>query len=87
MDTKLLTELHSILKQFGDKYFIDEDLNKARVIEDLDHYNHALIIALLSNPLIKKHYSRTIEGYTIIETNKLIETFEMDDFWMDSHTK
>lgn len=87
MDTKLLTELHSILKQFGDKYFINQDLNKARVIEDLDHYDHALIVVLLSNPLIKKHYSKTIEEYTIIETNKLIETFEMDDFWMDSYTK
>lgn len=87
MDTKLLTELHSILKQFGDRYFINEDLNKARVIEDFDHYNHALIVALLSNPLIKKHYSKTFEEYTIIETNKLIETFEMDDFWMDSYTK
>ena len=87
MNTKLLTELHSTLKQFGDRYFINEDLNKARVIEDLDHYNHALIVALLSNPLIKKHYSRIIEEYTIVETNKLIETFEMDDFWMDSYTK
>lgn len=44
-------------------------------------------MALLCNDLVKKHYTREIGEYTLIETNKLIETFEMDNYWMDSYTK
>ena len=79
--------LHSVLNQFEDIYYIEGDLNKSKVIEDIDKYDENLVVALLNDPLIKKHYSKNIGEYTVFETNKLIETFEMDDFWMDSHTK
>src|SRR5699024_226510 len=59
----------------------------ARIIQDIDRYDEELIMKLLSNDLIKKYYAKKIGEYTIIETNKLIETFEMDDYWMDSYTK
>ena len=36
---------------------------------------------------MKKNYARQIGEYKVIESNKLIETFEMDNYWMDSHTK
>ncbi|WP_419775146.1 site-specific DNA-methyltransferase [Ignavigranum ruoffiae] len=87
MDTKIMKALHSVLNQFEDIYYIEGDLNKSKVIEDIDKYDENLVVALLNDPLIKKHYSKNIGEYTVFETNKLIETFEMDDFWMDSHTK
>lgn len=79
--------LYSVLSQFEEKYFISGDLNKSKVIEDIDKYDEKLVLALINDPLVRKHYSKNLGEYTIIEINKLIETFEMDDFWMDSHTK
>lgn len=87
LDTKIMKSLHDILSTFGDKYLTGKELNKARIIHDIDRYDEELIMALLNNDLIKKHYAKKIGEYTIIETNKLIETFEMDDYWMDSYTK
>lgn len=82
-----MNELKYVLSSFGDKYYIGNELNKAKVIQDIDSYNEELIMALLSNDLVKKHYAREIGEYTLIETNKLIETFEMDNYWMNSYTK
>ena len=82
-----MNALNDILSSFGDKYYIGNELNKAKVIQDIDRYDEELIVALLSNELVKKHYARKIGEYTLIETNKLIETFEMDNYWMDSYTK
>jgi len=82
-----MKSLHDILSTFGDKYLTGKELNKARIIQDIDRYDEELIMTLLNNDLIKKHYAKKIGEYTIIETNKLIETFEMDDYWMDSYTK
>lgn len=82
-----MNALNDILTSFGDKYFIGDELNKAKVIQDIDSYDEELIVALLGNELVKKHYARQIGKYTVIETNKLIETFEMDNYWMDSYTK
>lgn len=82
-----MKSLHDILSTFGDKYLTGKELNKARIIQDIDRYDEEIVLALLNNDLIKKHYAKQIGEYTIIETNKLIETFEMDDYWMDSYTK
>ena len=82
-----MNALNDILSSFGDKYYIGNELNKAKVIQDIDSYDEDLIMALLSNELVKKYYAREIGEYTLIETNKLIETFEMDNYWMDSYTK
>lgn len=79
--------LKDILSSFGDKYYIGNELNKSKVIQDIDRYDEELILALLSNELVKKHYAKQIGDYMLIETNKLIETFEMDDYWMNSYTK
>lgn len=82
-----MKSLYDILSTFGDKYLTGKELNKARIIHDIDRYDEEIIMALLNNDLIKKHYAKQIGEYTIIETDKLIETFEMDDYWMDSYTK
>lgn len=66
--------LHEILSNFGNKYYTGKELNKVRIIQDIDRYDEELIKVLLDNELIKKHYAKQIGDYTIIETNKLIET-------------
>lgn len=87
METKIMQELKSVLKQFDSKYYIGDELNKAKVIDDLEAHDPELVREFLANDTVKKHYTSVVDEYTIIEINKLIETFEMDDYWMDSHTK
>lgn len=87
MQTRIVQALEAVLKQFGDTYYLDHRLNKAKVIEDLDHYDENLVKAMLDSPIIKKHFTKKIGDYQIIEVNKLIEVFEMNDYWLDSQTK
>ena len=48
LDTKIMKSLHDILSTFGDKYLTGKDLNKARIIHDIDRYDEQIIIALLN---------------------------------------
>lgn len=43
-----MNELNDILLSFGDRYFIGNELNKVKVIQDIDSYNEELIVALLA---------------------------------------
>lgn len=79
--------LHEVIQTLGDKYYVGEKINKAKIIEDLDRYEEDLVRALMANDIVKKHYTKVIGDYTLIEVNKLIETFEMNEYWLDSHTK
>ena len=63
-----MKELNDILSSLGDKYFIVNELNKAKVIQDIVCYNEELIIALLKNDLVKKHYARKNGEYILIKT-------------------
>ena len=87
METTINKELHKILKGFDNRYFLDEELNKNKVIQDLEDYNPKLLQALLSNNTIKKYFTMNIEGHTILQTNKLIELFELNDYWKSSYTR
>ena len=46
METKINQEIHTALRQFEDRYFIDGILNKQRVIQDLYHYDSELIAVM-----------------------------------------
>lgn len=87
METKVMKALHEVIQSLGDKYYVGEKINKAKIIEDLDRYEEDLVRALMANDIVKKHYTKVIGDYTLIEVNKLIETFEMNEYWLDSHTK
>lgn len=87
MQTRIVQALEAVLKQFGDTYYLNHRLNKGKVIEDLDHYDEDLVKAMLDSPIIKKHFTKKIGDYQIIEVNKLIDIFEMNDYWLDSQTK
>ncbi|PMB83635.1 type III restriction endonuclease subunit M [Dolosicoccus paucivorans] len=87
MQTEIMKALDDVFKQFDDRYYVNDILNKAKVIEDVDTYREDLIQVMMANDLVKKHFSVALGDYTIIETNKLIETLEMNDYWKDSYTK
>lgn len=87
METKINKEIRCILEKFGDKYFIDEKINKSKVIQDLDKYDKDLLNEIVDNQIIKQHFTLEIRGKIVIQTSKLIELFEMDEYWQDSYTK
>src|SRR5699024_9226542 len=57
------------------------------VIQDLDAYNKKLLKEFIQNETIKDNFTVDIEGNTILQTNKLSELFEVDEYWQDSYTK
>lgn len=87
MKTKINEAIKEVLLQFGDKYFIDGIVHKSKVIQDLDEYDVALIEAFIGNETVKSNFTINLAGNIIIQTNKLLELFEADEYWQDSYTK
>lgn len=87
MKTKINEAIKQALRQFGEKYFIGEVLNKNKVIQDLDTYDKDLLEAFISNDTLKRNFTIDIAGDSIMQINKLIELFETDEYWRDSYTK
>ncbi|WP_214735323.1 site-specific DNA-methyltransferase [Exiguobacterium sp. s154] len=87
MQTRINKEIRSILEKFGDKYFIEGNLNKSKVIQDLDRYDKGLLETFISNETIKGNFTIDINGNIVVQINKLIELFEADEYWQDSYTK
>src|SRR5699024_5835526 len=87
MQTKINEAIHQTLKEFGDKYFIDDILNKSKVIRDLDGYDAPLLETFLSNETIKANFTVEIAGHLVLQTNKLLDLFEADEYWKNSYTK
>src|SRR5699024_831148 len=56
-------------------------------IQDLDGYDAPLLEAFISNETIKRNFTIDIAGNIVMQTNKLIELFEADEYWQDSYTK
>jgi len=87
MKTKINEAIKQVLHQFGEKYFIGEVLNKNKVIQDLDTYDKDLLEAFISDTTLKSNFTIDIAGNIVMQTNKLIELFEADEYWQDSYTK
>jgi len=85
--TKINDAIKQVLQQFGDKYFIDDVVNRSKVIQDLDGYDVPLLEAFITNETIKRNFTIDIAGNVVMKTNKLIELFEADEYWQDSYTK
>ena len=87
MNTKINAAILSVLKTFGDKYFIEGEVNKSKVIKDLDNYEPELLEKFLKNETIKSNFTIEIDGNVVVLVNKLIEMFELDEYWEKSFTK
>src|SRR5690606_38251841 len=74
-------------KKFGDKYFIEGNLNKTKVIQDIDRYDMELLETFISNETIKENFTIDINGNIVIQTNKLMELFEAYEYWQEYYTK
>ncbi len=85
--TKINDAIKQVLWQFEDKYFIEDVVNKSKVIQDLDGYDAPLLEAFITNETIKKNFTIDIAGNSVMQTNNLIEIFEADEYWQDSYTK
>src|SRR5699024_7357992 len=87
LKTKINDAIKEVLMQFGEKYFVDGIVHKSKVIQDLDEYDEALIEAFIANETVKSNFTINIAGNIVIQTNKLLELFEADEYWQDSYTK
>lgn len=87
METRINEAIKQVLAKFRDKYYVGKVLNKDKVIQDLDTYDKDLIAAFVSNETLKSNFTIYVAGNIIIQTNKLIELFEADEYWQDSYTK
>lgn len=87
IETKIHKELRGILKSFGNRYFIENEVNKTRVIKDLHNYDEKLLDALLKSDLIKKQFTVEISGVLVLKQENLLELFEADEYWSNSYTK
>lgn len=88
LDTKIMSEVKSVLNEFGDKYMTESGaLKRTSVINDLDKYDKDLMAALLNNELIHDEYTEEIAGTEVFKLNQFISMFEYKDFWEDSFTK
>src|SRR5699024_9283566 len=65
----------------------EDVVNKSKVIQDLDGYDTELLEAFISNETIKNNFTIDIAGNIVMQTNKLIELFEADEYWQASYTK
>lgn len=87
-DTKIMTEVKSVLKRFGDKYMTESGkLKKTSVINDLDDYDKDLMTALFSDKLIHDEYTEVIGDTEVFKLNQFISMFQYKEFWKDSFTK
>lgn len=86
-ETKIIKEINDVLNSFGDKYIIQNVVNKAKVIQDLDDYNEELIGAILANEVLSNQFVIEVNGVSILKVNQLIEVFQLSDYWMDSYTR
>lgn len=85
--TKIMQEVENILRDFGDKYYIDKHLLKSRVIQDIDLFDAELMGKLLKNETIRNNFTLKVADVTIFNTNEFISIFEASEYWDDSYTK
>lgn len=86
METKLQQEINKVLKTFPE-YWNEDTLFKNKVIEDIRAYKEKLILALLSNELIKNTYSLQVPTGAIFKVEDFISMLRFKNYWDNSFTK
>lgn len=77
----LVQELEKLLKNFDDKYFIEDKVDREKVIADLRAGDSNLLQVLNDNKLFKELFGREGEGSSGIDTDRLIQTIQADEYW------
>ncbi|MDK7667432.1 site-specific DNA-methyltransferase [Cytobacillus oceanisediminis] len=86
MDTVLLKEIKTVLKQFQE-YWDRDTLLQHKVIEDLRGYNSTLIEKCLENEKIRTAYSLSVGNGTIFKTDEFISMLRYKNYWENSYTQ
>lgn len=86
MQTELIKQLNQVLKAFPE-YWVDEVLQRSKVIHDIKERKPDLIKALISNAKIKSLYSTEIDGVLIFDFHALTNLLQYKEYWADSFTK
>lgn len=87
MNKLINKEIKEVLKAFDNKYFIGEEINKNKIIQDLSNYDTELITSILKNETLNNMFTNEIMDTKILKINDLIKVFEMDQYWKNSYTK
>ena len=86
METKLLSEIKSVLSAFPE-YWNGEQLHKVKVIDDLREYKKELIEKLLANEKIRQAFSIELENGTVFKVEEFISMLRYKNYWDNSYTK
>lgn len=87
IEPRIFDELKKALTSFGDKYFIGDYLNRAKVSDDLRAYDEALLTKLFQIDFIKDNYVKQVAGQQLFQIDQLEEAVLYDDYWDTSYTK
>lgn len=87
IEPRIFDELKKALTSFGDKYFIGDELNRAKVSDDLRAYDEALLTKLFQIDFIKDNYVKQVAGQQLFQIDQLEEAVLYDDYWDTSYTK
>src|SRR5699024_3588527 len=61
--------------------------NKNKVIQDLDGYDKDLLEVFVSDEILRSHFTMDVAESVVLQTNKLIDLWEADEYWKDSFTR
>lgn len=87
IEPRLFDELKKVLADFGEKYFVDEELNRSKISDDLRNYDEALFEKLFKVDFIKQHFIKEVAGQKLFQVEQLEEAILYNDYWDTSYTK
>lgn len=87
IEPKLFDELKRSLSSFEGKYFVNEELNRSKLSEDLRNYNEELLNALFKLEFIKQHFIKEVAGQNLFQIEQLEEAILYNSYWDTSYTK
>lgn len=82
----LIEELKHVFSNI-EKYWIGQNLNLPKIIEDLKKYDIELIELLEQIPTIKNKFFIKTKSSTVFKLEEFIETLRLKNYWGNSYTK
>lgn len=86
MSINLMNEISNILSGI-ERYWMNGNLARIAIIDDLRNNDTNLISKLLSNQTINETYVYEVDGYKIFDKEAFISMLRYKNYWQDSYTK
>ncbi|MGX7014717.1 site-specific DNA-methyltransferase [Vagococcus silagei] len=87
IEPRLFDELKKVLADFGERYFVGEELNRSKLSEDLRNFDETLLEKLFQTDFIKQHFIKEVAGQKLFQIEQLEEVILYNDYWDTSYTK